>query len=98
MRLRPSGSSGPLVSHLDAYAKYLREEAWTWEQQALIRARVVCGHKKIRRRFEQIRHEVLAQPRDRRQLRQEIADMRELSKIINKLVQIPDVIDVKRSV
>nr|MBL0714437.1 bifunctional [glutamate--ammonia ligase]-adenylyl-L-tyrosine phosphorylase/[glutamate--ammonia-ligase] adenylyltransferase [Desulfobacterales bacterium] len=37
MRLRPSGSSGPLVSHMDAYVKYLLEEAWTWEQQALIR-------------------------------------------------------------
>ena len=77
MRLRPSGNSGPLVSHLDAYAKYLREEAWTWEHQALIRARVVCGHKALRGRFEQIRREVLAQPRNRRQLRQEIAEMRE---------------------
>ena len=77
MRLRPSGSSGPLVSHLDAYAKYLRDEAWTWEQQALIRARVVCGHETIRRRFDQVRREVLAQPRDRRQLRQDIVAMRE---------------------
>ena len=77
MRLRPSGSSGPLVSHLEAYAKYLREEAWTWEHQALIRARVVCGHQTIRRRFAQVRREVLAQPRDRGQLRTEIAAMRE---------------------
>ncbi len=77
MRLRPSGSSGPLVSHVDAYAKYLREEAWTWEHQALIRARIVCGNEAIGRRFDRIRHEVLAQPRDRVRLQAEIAEMRE---------------------
>ncbi|MDJ0873879.1 MAG: bifunctional [glutamate--ammonia ligase]-adenylyl-L-tyrosine phosphorylase/[glutamate--ammonia-ligase] adenylyltransferase [Desulfobacterales bacterium] len=77
MRLRPSGSSGPLVSHVDAYAKYLRDEAWTWEHQALIRARIVCGNEALGRRFERIRREVLAQPRDRVRLQAEIAEMRE---------------------
>ena len=77
MRLRPSGSSGPLVSHVDAYAKYLREEAWTWEHQALIRARIVCGNEALRHRFDRIRREVLAQPRDHGRLQAEIAEMRE---------------------
>ncbi|MDJ0884575.1 MAG: bifunctional [glutamate--ammonia ligase]-adenylyl-L-tyrosine phosphorylase/[glutamate--ammonia-ligase] adenylyltransferase, partial [Desulfobacterales bacterium] len=77
MRLRPSGSSGPLVSHVDAYAKYLRDEAWTWEHQALIRARIVCGNEALGRRFDRIRREVLAQPRDRVRLQAEIAEMRE---------------------
>ncbi|MGD9300620.1 MAG: bifunctional [glutamate--ammonia ligase]-adenylyl-L-tyrosine phosphorylase/[glutamate--ammonia-ligase] adenylyltransferase, partial [Desulfobacterales bacterium] len=43
MRLRPSGSSGILVSHIDAFGNYQLEEAWTWEHQALIKARPVCG-------------------------------------------------------
>ena len=77
MRLRPSGSSGPLVSHVEAYAKYLREEAWTWEHQALIRARIICGNEAMRRRFDLIRREVLAQPRDHGRLQAEIAEMRE---------------------
>ena len=77
MRLRPSGTSGPLVSHLDAYAKYLHEEAWTWEHQALIRARLVYGRGDMAQKFDHIRRQVLAQPRDRARLRTEIADMRE---------------------
>jgi glutamate-ammonia-ligase adenylyltransferase len=77
MRLRPSGSAGPLVSHMEAYARYLRNEAWTWEHQALIRARIVCGHGKLVRTFDRIRREILAQPRDRIRLQAEIADMRE---------------------
>ena len=46
MRLRPSGNSGMLVSSLAAFEKYQRENAWTWEHQALVRARVVAGDKK----------------------------------------------------
>ena len=45
MRLRPSGNSGMLVSSLTAFEKYQRESAWTWEHQALVRARVVAGEK-----------------------------------------------------
>ena len=43
MRLRPSGNSGLLVSSLEAFADYQRNQAWTWEHQALVRARVVAG-------------------------------------------------------
>ena len=77
MRLRPSGSSGPLVSHIEAWAKYLQEEAWTWEHQALIRARVVCGNDTMQRRFARIRREILERPREPARLQAEIVDMRE---------------------
>jgi glutamate-ammonia-ligase adenylyltransferase len=43
MRLRPSGASGLLVSSFEAFERYQREDAWTWEHQALVRARAVAG-------------------------------------------------------
>jgi glutamate-ammonia-ligase adenylyltransferase len=76
MRLRPSGSSGPLVSHIDAFEKYQQENAWTWEHQALIRARAICGDPHLREGFDRIRHNTLNQPRDREQLRHDVRDMR----------------------
>jgi glutamate-ammonia-ligase adenylyltransferase len=76
MRLRPNGNSGLLVSSMDAFAEYQRRNAWTWENQALIRARVVVGSEEIRRQFERIRSGVLARPRDAEKLRAEVVDMR----------------------
>ena len=77
MRLRPSGSSGLLVSSLEAFARYQREEAWTWEHQALVRARPVAGGQRVAERFGEIRREVLARPRDAAALQQEVRTMRE---------------------
>ncbi len=77
MRLRPSGSSGPLVSHIDAFARYQQEDAWTWEHQALIRSRAICGDPALRTRFAHIRREVLVHRRDRQHLKQDVADMRQ---------------------
>ena len=77
MRLRPSGSSGILVSRIEGYRDYQLREAWTWEHQALIRARAVGGDRQLMRRFEQIRREVLAAPRDKKKLRSEVLKMRE---------------------
>jgi len=77
MRLRPSGSSGILVSHIDAFGNYQLEEAWTWEHQALIKARPVCGDKILANRFETIRRKVLARRRARKKLTAEVAEMRE---------------------
>jgi len=77
MRLRPSGSSGPLVSHVDAFREYLDKEAWIWEHQALVRARIVCGDPAIARHFNQTRNEILCRSRDRTGLREEIARMRD---------------------
>ena len=76
MRLRPSGSSGLLVSSFAAFEKYQQEEAWTWEHQALVRARVVAGDTILADKFEQLRCKVLVTKRDSRPLRQEIKDMR----------------------
>ena len=76
-RLRPSGSSGILVSHIDAFGSYQLEEAWTWEHQALIRARPVCGDVVLADRFKTIRKNVLARRRSRGKLTAEVAKMRE---------------------
>lgn len=53
-RLRPSGRSGPLVTSLDAFARYHAESSAVWERQALVRARVVCGPPDLARRIEEI--------------------------------------------
>ena len=76
MRLRPSGSAGLLVSHVDAFEAYQSEKAWTWEHQALIRARVVYGDVRLAAYFKRIREAVLARSRDAETLRREVGDMR----------------------
>jgi glutamate-ammonia-ligase adenylyltransferase len=79
MRLRPSGASGLLVSSLDSFADYQRTQAWTWEHQALLRARVVAewGNNNIAAQFERLRSEILRRPRDANTLHAEVHDMRE---------------------
>ncbi len=77
MRLRPSGASGLLVSPVNAFAVYQREHAWTWEHQALVRARFVAGSEKIDKQFSRIRKEILAQPRDRETVQREVREMRQ---------------------
>lgn len=77
MRLRPSGDSGMLVSHIQGFHDYQLNSAWTWEHQALIRSRAIIGDPDIQERFEQIRTEILTQTRDREQLRTEVAQMRQ---------------------
>ncbi|MFD2192253.1 bifunctional [glutamate--ammonia ligase]-adenylyl-L-tyrosine phosphorylase/[glutamate--ammonia-ligase] adenylyltransferase [Pistricoccus aurantiacus] len=76
MRLRPSGNSGLLVTTFDAYADYQRQHAWTWEHQALVRARAVAGDDTLAKRFEELRREILARRRDPDQLREEVVKMR----------------------
>lgn len=79
-RLRPNGAAGLLVTSIDAFKRYqLREgdnSAWLWEHQALTRARFCAGDVMIGKKFEEIRSEVLAQPRDEQLLKQEILSMR----------------------
>jgi len=77
MRLRPGGNSGMVVSHIDAFQDYLENQAWTWEHQALIRARPVAGDKKLCTRFNEIRKDVLTIKRDAEVLKKEVSDMRE---------------------
>ena len=76
VRLRPSGTAGLLVSSVDAFADYQTREAWTWEHQALVRARAIAGDPGTCRRFEAVRRKVLGQTRDPAQLRQDIDEMR----------------------
>ena len=72
-----SGRAGLLVTNLSAFRSYQLQQAWTWEQQALVRARMVTGPAALRQHFEQVRHEVLVQDRDGDRLRREVAEMRD---------------------
>ncbi|WP_411960353.1 bifunctional [glutamate--ammonia ligase]-adenylyl-L-tyrosine phosphorylase/[glutamate--ammonia-ligase] adenylyltransferase [Pseudomonas mandelii] len=76
MRLRPSGASGLLVSSVGAFARYQENEAWTWEHQALVRARVLVGSQDVGQAFERVRAAILGKHRDLATLRQEVSEMR----------------------
>jgi glutamate-ammonia-ligase adenylyltransferase len=75
-RLRPSGAAGMLVTTADAFADYQQNEAWTWEHQALVRARPVVGCPRASEKFNRIRHEVLSQEREPETLREDVLSMR----------------------
>lgn len=77
LRLRPNGASGLLVSSISAFAEYQQKQAWVWEHQALTRARFSAGDAKVGDQFEAIRKKVLCQPRAIKELRKEVADMRQ---------------------
>ncbi len=77
MRLRPSGNAGMMVVSDDAYEQYQLNQAWAWEHQALVRARAICGDKRVMRRFEQIRHKVLSLPREIANVQTEVLAMRQ---------------------
>ena len=68
MRLRPAGNAGPIASSLEAFKKYQQNDAWTWEHQALTRARVVFAEGELEDRFNDVVHSVLAVRRDNSQL------------------------------
>ena len=76
VRLRPDGAKGLLVSTLAGFAEYQRERAWTWEHQALVRARCVAGDRVLCDDFEQLRARILSQARDAATLRDDVVAMR----------------------
>lgn len=76
MRLRPDGAKGLLVSSLASFAEYQRERAWTWEHQALVRARAVAGDAALLTELMAVRAEVLAMPRDAQLLADDVSSMR----------------------
>ncbi|WP_043114278.1 bifunctional [glutamate--ammonia ligase]-adenylyl-L-tyrosine phosphorylase/[glutamate--ammonia-ligase] adenylyltransferase [Solimonas soli] len=76
MELRPNGRSGLLVTSFASFAAYQRESAWTWEHQALTRARCVAGTPAIAEAFAALRREVLMRPRDPATLGHDIVEMR----------------------
>lgn len=77
MRLRPRGNSGLLVSPISGFADYQQNEAWTWEHQALVRARCVAGDQKLAEQFSDIRQQVLSKPRTEAELAKEVSEMRQ---------------------
>src|SRR5262249_38636194 len=76
LRLRPDGASGLMVSGLAAVPRYQREDAWTWEHQALTRARFIAGDAALGAAFEAEREAILRQLRDAARLRTDIIEMR----------------------
>ncbi|MCA3237352.1 MAG: bifunctional [glutamate--ammonia ligase]-adenylyl-L-tyrosine phosphorylase/[glutamate--ammonia-ligase] adenylyltransferase [Curvibacter sp.] len=97
--LRPNGSSGLLVTTFEAYARYQQQRgsntAWTWEHQAMTRARFVLGDDALRQRFDTVRQAVICAPRDPLALRQEIVAMRD--KVRQAHIVPGDAFDVKHS-
>lgn len=76
LRLRPSGNSGLLCCHIDGFETYQQEEAWTWEHQALVRARGILGDQSLLRAFDAVRHRVLSKVRDTSELNEQVSAMR----------------------
>ncbi len=77
MRLRPDGASGVLVSSMKGFHSYQRSHAWTWEHQALVRARFVAGDPDLRDEFKKVRRDILCAKRDPHQLKAAIKDMKD---------------------
>ena len=79
--LRPNGGSGLLVTTFGAYSDYQQQRgsntAWTWEHQAMTRARFVMGDPNMRQRFDEVRWAVISAPRDAVSLKNEIVGMRQ---------------------
>ncbi len=88
MRLRPSGNAGPLAASLDSFAHYHAESSWTWEHQALTRARVVAGDASLAPRIAAIVRKTLLSPRDPGRLLADVAEMRE--RIRQSFPRVPD--------
>jgi glutamate-ammonia-ligase adenylyltransferase len=76
MRLRPEGPSGVLVSTMDAFSRYQMKQAWTWEHQAMVRARAIAGDSQLCERFERMRREIICRRRDTNHLRNAVRSMR----------------------
>jgi [glutamine synthetase] adenylyltransferase / [glutamine synthetase]-adenylyl-L-tyrosine phosphorylase len=97
--LRPNGNSGLLVTTFDAYARYQQQRgsntAWTWEHQAMTRARCVLGSAALHKRFDEVRRAVVCASRDAEQLRLEIRLMRDKVRAAHPIT--PGLFDVKHS-
>ncbi len=93
LRLRPDGASGLLVSSLEAFADYQNNQAWTWEHQALTRARYCCGGVGVGERFAEIRESVLSRARDTEKLRADVLEMRR--KMLDGHPNASDLFDLK---
>lgn len=95
LQLRPDGASGLLVSSVEAFREYQAHKAWVWEHQAITRANFSAGDVSIGEAFEQIRYEVITQPREISALRLSVGEMRH--KMRANHVTPADVFDLKQS-
>lgn len=77
-RLRPSGKSGPLATHIDAFAAYQANEAWTWEHMALTRARSIAGDKRILSKIDWVIGKALSRKRETKKTRADVLEMRRM--------------------
>ena len=80
-RLRPDGRAGLLATSVSGFEDYQRNKAWTWEHQALLRARAITGSKPVLQEFARIRHSVLTVAREPGKVLADVADMREKMRI-----------------
>ncbi len=93
-RLRPSGASGFLVSSIHAFRDYQSNKAWTWEHQALVRARFIHGNQELKTVFNTIRTNCLSKQRDESQLKKDVVKMRR--KMRDHLIyKVPGSFDIK---
>jgi glutamate-ammonia-ligase adenylyltransferase len=76
LRLRPSGNSGPVATHIDGFAHYQAHEAWTWEHMALTRARVVAGDPALVRRATSAIADIVSAKRDPKKVTADVLEMR----------------------
>ncbi len=76
MRLRPSGTQGPVATSLQSFAAYQRDEAWTWEHLALTRARIIAGPEEVAAEIGAVRAEILGRGCDRAKTLEDVRDMR----------------------
>ena len=97
MRLRPNGNSGLLVSHVNSFGDYQLEKAWTWEHQALIRARPITGDALLLDAFSKIRRRVLCLPREKETLKSSVREMRERMRQ-HRLSATPGQFDIKEDI
>jgi glutamate-ammonia-ligase adenylyltransferase len=96
LRLRPEGDNGFITPSFDRYEEYLYHSAWTWEHQALTRARFICGASCIQQKFDQLRTQVLCQSRALPALKKDIREMRQ--KMRTHLLKAPlHLFDLKQS-
>jgi glutamate-ammonia-ligase adenylyltransferase len=97
--LRPNGNSGLLVTSINSFERYQvgrgGNTAWAWEHQALTRARFCAGLPALGQRFEAVRRQVLAAPRDALALHREVIDMRDKVRAARPVKA--DLYDVKHS-
>ncbi|MCB1380750.1 MAG: bifunctional [glutamine synthetase] adenylyltransferase/[glutamine synthetase]-adenylyl-L-tyrosine phosphorylase [Alphaproteobacteria bacterium] len=78
MRLRPSGSQGPVAANFESFMTYHAESSWTWEKLALTRARVICGSSDLKLQLEGAIRQALCARRDREKTFTDVLEMRKL--------------------